>query len=137
MVSWQNLEKLCSCSTTCMVSALECGNEWIQVGTYKCSPPAPAKYLCSYRVLRLYHACSTGRIHSPLHQCHLLTVYTACCIHCIFYTKSFNNNLNLHMEKQLSQVTSNLDKRSYKVKKVIEAFMSGLETDIGASLVEA
>ena len=35
MVSWSNLEKLCSCSRTWMVSALACGNKWIQVGTYK------------------------------------------------------------------------------------------------------
>ena len=34
MVSWSNLEKLCSCSRTWMVSALACGNKWIQVGTY-------------------------------------------------------------------------------------------------------
>ena len=36
MVSWSNLEKLCSCSRTWMVSALACGNKWIQVGTYSC-----------------------------------------------------------------------------------------------------
>ena len=35
MVSWSNLEKLCSCSRTWMVSALACGNKWIQVGTYR------------------------------------------------------------------------------------------------------
>ena len=34
MVSWSNLEKLCSCSRTWMVSALACGNKWIQGGTY-------------------------------------------------------------------------------------------------------
>ena len=34
MVSWSNLEKLCSCSRTLMVSALACGNKWIQGGTY-------------------------------------------------------------------------------------------------------
>ena len=34
MVSWSNLEKLCSCSRTWMLSALACGNKWIQVGTY-------------------------------------------------------------------------------------------------------
>ena len=34
MVSWSNLEKLCSCSRTWTVSALACGNKWIQVGTY-------------------------------------------------------------------------------------------------------
>ena len=34
MVSWSNLEKLCSCSRPWMVSALACGNKWIQVGTY-------------------------------------------------------------------------------------------------------
>ena len=34
MVSWSNLEKLCSCSKTWMVSALACGNKWIQGGTY-------------------------------------------------------------------------------------------------------
>ena len=36
MVSWSNLEKLCSCSRTWMVSALACGNKWIQGGTYTC-----------------------------------------------------------------------------------------------------
>ena len=35
MVSWSNLEKLCSCSRPWMVSGLACGNKWIQVGTYK------------------------------------------------------------------------------------------------------
>ena len=35
MVSGWNLEKLGSCSTTCMVSVLACGNKWIQVGTYR------------------------------------------------------------------------------------------------------
>ena len=34
MVSWSNLEKLCSCSRTWMVSALACWNKWIQVATY-------------------------------------------------------------------------------------------------------
>ena len=34
MVSWSNLEKLCSCSRPWTVSALACGNKWIQVGTY-------------------------------------------------------------------------------------------------------
>ena len=34
MVSGDNLEKLGSCSTTCMVSVLACGNKWIQVGKY-------------------------------------------------------------------------------------------------------
>ena len=37
MVSWSNLEKLCSCSRTWMVSALACGNKWIQGGTYTCA----------------------------------------------------------------------------------------------------
>ena len=35
MVSWSNLEKLCSCSRTWMMSALACGNKWIQGGTYR------------------------------------------------------------------------------------------------------
>ena len=35
MVSWSNFEKLCSCSRTWMVSALACGNKWIQGGTYR------------------------------------------------------------------------------------------------------
>ena len=38
MVSWSNLEKLCSCSRTWMMSALACGNKWIQGGTYRSAP---------------------------------------------------------------------------------------------------
>ena len=48
MVSWSNLEKLCSCSRTWMVSALACGNKWIQGGTYMpCACAFAALYACA------------------------------------------------------------------------------------------
>ena len=51
MVSWSNLEKLCSCSRTWTVSALACGNKWIQVGTYRTQGASKNKAWCLIETL--------------------------------------------------------------------------------------
>ena len=57
MVSWSNLEKLCSCSRTWMVSALACGNKWIQGGTYM--QLLTSKYPLEYNFFVNYHDDNT------------------------------------------------------------------------------
>ena len=56
MVSWSNLEKLCSCSRTWMMSALACGNKWIQGGTYNMYTDVLVKSISS----KLIHAYQLG-----------------------------------------------------------------------------
>ena len=101
MVSWSNLDKLCSCSRTWMVSALACGNKWIQVGTCTYSltavtAPLNTTYNGDDKMLpgRVFHQATVrGKYRSSICRAEYELVWDAIsrgCSHILHYDRSHN-----------------------------------------------